>query len=311
MELQRLRYFVAVTEAGGVSRAAARLKVAQPSISQQIRRLEDSIGRPLFDRQGRGMALTDAGRALLPRARRILAEVNEVLREQSESPGTSTSLAVGAIPTMAPYLLPQALAKLRKKLPACDLSVREDVTASLLEMLRDNQLDCAILSTPVEDEMIQTQVLGKEELWAVVPASWPNVGVGAGVGGSMLSVADLREHPAILLEDVHCLSQQVRAFCAARKVAPRVVCRMTQLGTVLELVSVGLGLSLVPEMAAAGDRSTMRRYLRLTSAKPTREIAVAWRAGRTRSHASLMLAGLIQEHLASMNASRARHLPGD
>jgi LysR family hydrogen peroxide-inducible transcriptional activator len=177
---------------------------------------------------------------------------------------------------MAPYILPRALLALRKKLPACEISVREDVTERLVEMLHDNVLDCAILSTPIDDPMIEVEVVGREELLAVVPAAWPEA------SGPMLTVADLREHPAILLEDVHCLSQQVKAFCTARKVAPRVVCRMTQLSTVLELVGLGMGLSIVPEMAARADRSQTRKYVRLTSMKPMREIAIAWRKGRTR-----------------------------
>jgi LysR family hydrogen peroxide-inducible transcriptional activator len=277
MDIQRLRYFLAVAEAGSVSRAATRLRVAQPSISQQLRKLEESIGRKLFDRQGRGMVLTDAGRALHGRAARIVAEVDSLLRDGAGGADEGASrLSVGAIPTMAPYILPRALSALRKKLPACEISVREDVTERLVEMLHDNVLDCAILSTPIDDPMIELEVVGREELLAVVPAAWPEA------TGPMLTVADLREHPAILLEDVHCLSQQVKAFCTARKVAPRVVCRMTQLSTVLELVGLGMGLSIVPEMAARADTSRARKYVRLTSMKPMREIAIAWRRGRTK-----------------------------
>lgn len=277
MDIQRLRYFLAVAEAGSVSRAATRLRVAQPSISQQLRKLEESMGRKLFDRQGRGMVLTDAGRGLQGRAARIVAEVDSLLRDGAGGADEGASrLSVGAIPTMAPYILPRALSALRKKLPACEISVREDVTERLVEMLHDNVLDCAILSTPIDDPMIEVEVVGREELLAVVPAAWPEA------TGPMLTVADLREHPAILLEDVHCLSQQVKAFCTARKVAPRVVCRMTQLSTVLELVGLGMGLSIVPEMAARADTSRARKYVRLTSMKPMREIAIAWRRGRTK-----------------------------
>lgn len=297
MDLQRLRYFLAVAEAGSVSRAAARLRVTQPSVSQQLGKLEASVGRRLFDRQGRGMVLTDAGRGMHTRAARIIAEVDSLLRDGAGMEEGSTRLAVGAIPTMAPYILPRALSALRKKLPECEISVREDVTERLVEMLHDNVLDCAILSTPIDDPMIELEVVGREELLAVVPAAWPEA------RGPMLTVADLREHPAILLEDVHCLSQQVKAFCTARKVAPRVVCRMTQLSTVLELVGLGMGLSIVPEMAARADTSNVRKYVRLTSMKPVREIALAWRRGRTRGRGVEGLGEILKRHWMEKRAS--------
>ncbi|HLO42382.1 MAG TPA: LysR family transcriptional regulator [Phycisphaerales bacterium] len=297
MDLQRLRYFLAVAEAGSVSRAAARLRVTQPSVSQQLGKLEASVGRRLFDRQGRGMVLTDAGRGMHTRAARIIAEVDSLLRDGAGMEEGSTRLAVGAIPTMAPYILPRALSALRKKLPECEISVREDVTERLVEMLHDNVLDCAILSTPIDDPMIELEVVGREELLAVVPAAWPEA------RGPMLTVADLREHPAILLEDVHCLSQQVKAFCTARKVAPRVVCRMTQLSTVLELVGLGMGLSIVPEMAARVDTSNVRKYVRLTSMKPVREIALAWRRGRTRGRGVEGLGEILKRHWMEKRAS--------
>ncbi|MDP1861810.1 MAG: LysR family transcriptional regulator, partial [Gemmatimonadaceae bacterium] len=146
MELQQLRYFVAAAEAGSVSRAAARCHVAQPSLSQQLRKLEEELGVPLFDRIGRGIAITDAGRAFLPRARRILAEVRDAELNLKNDVATGVGrLALGAIPTMAPYILPGALKTLRRKLPACEVSIREDVTESLVEALVDCEIDCALV----------------------------------------------------------------------------------------------------------------------------------------------------------------------
>ena len=146
MELHQLRYFVAIAEAGSVSRAAERCFVAQPSLSQQLKKLEQSLGATLFDRLGRGIALTDAGRALLPRARRILAEVRtteaNLQQEALDGPGT---LVVGAIPTVAPYLIPPALRSIRRAYPGCAVSVREDLTEQLVEALENNEIDCAIV----------------------------------------------------------------------------------------------------------------------------------------------------------------------
>src|SRR6266404_1872914 len=142
MELHQLRYFVAVAECGNVSRAADRCHIAQPSLSQQLRKLEENLGVKLFDRLGRGIAITDAGRALLPRARRVLAEVRETEANlKREADGCQGTLVVGAIPTMAPYLLPAALDRLRAAHPECQVNVREGLTETLVEALADNEID--------------------------------------------------------------------------------------------------------------------------------------------------------------------------
>lgn len=298
MEIHQLRYFVATAEAGSVSRAAMRCHVAQPSLSQQLRRLEATLGTELFDRQARGVVLTDAGRALLPRARRILAEVHDVEtnleRDVDEGRGI---LTVGAIPTMAPYLMPPALGKLRQELPACEIVLREDFTDALVEALLDNQLDCAITSLPIDHELLRAEELGREDLLVVVPEGSP-----IGEEGSV-SLAELRDQPLIRLEEMHCLSQQVEQFCNAKRLASHVVCRTTQLETILAFVTFGVGLSIVPEMAAASDptigRGGGRRYARVKGAKVDRAIAMTWRKDRSRPKAALRLTEIIREQLTS------------
>ncbi len=288
MELHQLRYFVAAAEAGSMTLAARRCRVAQPSLSQQVRKLEDGLGVVLFDRVGRGIALTEAGRALLPRARRILAEVGETrdhLRAEVES--GAGRLAIGAIPTIAPYLLPPVLAALRTEFPACELVVREDLTAALVEAVVNHELDVAITSTPIEHELVETEVVGREELLVVAPASHPLAAVGR------LTPEDLRTQPTVSLHEMHCLGAQIAGFCARAGVRPDIVCRTTQLATVLEFVRLGMGVSLVPAMAAACDGQGERVYLPLAGERPTREIALVWRVGRSRPVASRGLGGLV------------------
>ncbi|MDP9173970.1 MAG: LysR substrate-binding domain-containing protein [Planctomycetota bacterium] len=292
MELQQLRYFVAAAECGSVSRAADRCHVAQPSLSQQLKKLEVSLGVNLFDRMGRGIVITDAGRALLPRARRILAEVRDtelnITREAGDCQGT---LTVGAIPTMAPYLLPAALENLRAAYPKCQIAVREGLTETLVEALADNEIDCALLSTPVQDDLLEIEVLAEEELLIAVPRSHP------AAAHSEVTFADLRGQPTVSLEEIHCLGRQIQGFCSARHLARRVVCRTTQLLTILELVALGVGISMVPEMAAAADRSGRCGYPRLRPGKPVRQIAVAWRQGRSRSMAASRFVELVSKNL--------------
>lgn len=292
MEFRQLRYFVAVAEAGTISRAADRCQVAQPSLSLQIMKLEDELGVQLLDRLGRGVALTDAGRALLPRARRIVAQMQEVessLRTDLEE--GRGRLAVGAIPTMAPYLVPTIIAQLRHEFPQCEIIVREDLTQHLVEAIADNELDVAIMSTPIDHELIDLEVVGREALLVVAPREHPLCAEGE------IALADLRDQPAVTLHEMHCLGKQITDFCEAKRLPRNVVCRMTQIDTLLEFVRLGLGVSIVPEMVAAHDNHPGRTYLRFKRTAPMREIALAWRIGRTRPRLARRFAVLLTSQL--------------
>lgn len=278
MDLRQLRYFVAAADAGSISRAASRLRIAQPSLSQQIRRLEEQVGRPLFDRLGRGVVLTEPGAALLPHARRILAQVEDLeatLRSSDvDGPGR---LALGAIPTMAPYLVPPLLARIRRAHPACEVVIREDLTQNLVEAVADTELDLAITSTPIVNDSVEVEVIGREPMLVVAPAAHPFA------SDDGVALPALRDQPAVTLHEMHCLGRQVDEFCAARRIASNVVCRMTQVETLLEFVRLGLGVSIMPRMVATHDRSAGRVYLPFLRSPPMREIALVWRRGRSRS----------------------------
>ncbi|MGI9517430.1 MAG: LysR family transcriptional regulator [Pirellulaceae bacterium] len=283
MELQQLRYFVAVAETGSFSRAAERCCVAQPSLSQQVKKLETELGCKLFDRLPRQVVMTESGTALLPRAVRILDDVESAVSDLATEVATGRGpLVVGVIPTMAPYLMPQLLKKFVKDFPECQLTIREDFTEHLLPALVHHELDLAILSTPINDPHLEVEVIGQEELLLVVRKDYPL----HSRSKRQLAVSDLREQPAIVLHEMHCLGQQIDSFCTTNQVSRRIVCQSTQLNTVLRLVDIGLGVSLVPEMCARFDQSRARRYERFRKPPPTREIAVAWRRDRTLSHLS-------------------------
>ncbi|MFG0284516.1 MAG: LysR family transcriptional regulator [Phycisphaerales bacterium JB039] len=294
MELRPLRYFVAVAEAGTISRAAARLRVTQPSLSQQLMKLEQELGVDLFDRLGRGVALTEAGQALLPRARRLLAQAQEIEASiRTDTDEGRGGLAVGAIPTMAPYLLPPLVARLRADYPACELIIREDLTQNLVEAIADNELDLAIMSAPVEHDLIDLETIGREPLLVVAPAEHPLC------SEPDISLAELRAQPAVTLHEMHCLGRQISEFCAAKRLASRVVCRMTQIDTLLEFVRLGIGVSIVPAMVAAHDQRSGRTYLPFRSNPPARDIALAWRKGRSRSRLARHFAALARADAAA------------
>lgn len=292
MTLQQLRYFVAVADCGAFTRAATRCDVAQPSLSQQIARLEESLGMRLFDRIGRGATLTDAGRALLPRAREILAHVRDVEAHlEADLDRGVGALAVGAIPTMAPYLLPCAIEAFGRRFPECDLTVREDLTERLVDALIDGNLDLAMMSAPIDNDLVELDVIAHEPLLLAAPA-----GHDLARSGSATS-ADLRDAPVILLHEMHCLGQQMAEFCAVKRVARRIVCTSAQLATVQSLVALGMGVSLVPKMCADADTSKERAYLPFVRGGPSRPIAIAWRKDRSRSRVAQGFAELLRAQL--------------
>lgn len=280
MEVNQLRYFVAAAETGSFSRAAERCNVAQPSLSQQIKKLEDEIGRPLFDRLGRRVALTDAGRLLLDRASAILASLDDTRRELRDAGSGAGTLSVGAIPTVAPYVLPAVTSAIRGRFPDVEVVVREDLTETLLAATAAGELDLALVALPVDDPRLEVVPLFREDILLAVPAGHRLA------GDAPVAIDDLRGEPFVLLGDVHCLGRQVTSFCLQNELQPRVACRTAQLSTALAFVSTGLGVAFVPEMARADDAGEGRVFRRFAEAGPSRTIAAVWHRGRYRKAAA-------------------------
>lgn len=278
METTLLRAFLATADAGALSRAARRLGISQPSLTVQIQRLEQHLGAPLFDRHGRGVALTDIGKALYPRARRILDEVRateEALRRDvAEGFGT---LMVGAIPTVAPYVLPTALERLRMRYPGMRLELREDYSAVLAEQLHDGALDVAIAALPYTFEHLEIESLGTDALLVAVPVAHPATREGR------ITLAQIEGAPTVTLDPAHCLGEQVSGFCTSRQVNLTVVCRSAQLTTVFELVGAGIGISIVPAMAAARHHTPRWACVPLADVPLQREIVAVWPKDRSKS----------------------------
>ena len=278
MDTTLLRAFVETVDAGTLSRAARHLDISQPSLTARIQRLERHLGVPLFDRHGRGVTLTDAGKALYPRARSILDEVRStegaIRREGADEAGT---LSVGAIPTVAPYVIPAALQRLRTSHAATRVELREDYSAVLAKMMLDGALDVVIAALPYAFEHLDTEALGVDALVVAVPAQH------AAVRAGRITLAQLRDAPAVTLDPAHCLGEQVAGFCSSRQVSPSVVCRSAQLATVFELVGAGVGLSIVPAMAAARHNTPQCAYVPLAEHTLQREIVAVWRRGAVKS----------------------------
>ncbi len=292
MEPDLLRAFVESAEAGSFSRAARNLSLAQPSLTAQIQRLERHLGAPLFKRHARGVILSEAGAVLLPRAKQLLAEHRAVefavRREQDEAAHT---VAVGAIPTIAPYLFPAALQRLRRTHAHARVTLREDFSAVLLRALMDGELDVAIAAQPYDFGDLETEGLGADALVVAVPHTH------AAARAGRITLEQLRASPSITLDPAHCLGAQVDGFCASHGITPSVVCRSAQLATVLGLVGIGLGVSIVPAMAAARHNTPQCAYVPLVAHDLEREIVAVWPRGRQRTAVAEAVVDSVRETL--------------
>jgi LysR family hydrogen peroxide-inducible transcriptional activator len=289
MELHQLQYFVKVAELGSFTRAAEQCLVSQPSLSQQIIKLEKELGQPLFERLGRKVLLTDAGRALHQQARQILGAVEEA-RHLCEGASGHGKVVVGAIPTVAPYLLPPLLKRFAQEFPAAEVVVREDVTERTVEGCLAGELDVALLALPVADQMLEVQPLFEEELFLALPRGHRLA------RKKRVTVDDLRTEPFILLNEAHCLGGQMVSFCRNNGFQPAMRCRSAQLLTVQELVGLGQGVSLIPAMARQLDRSSGRVYRSLAPPRPTRTLAVVWHRHRVQSPLMRRFLEIIRGH---------------
>lgn len=290
MELHQLRYVVAVAKTGNFSRAAERCHVAQPSLSQQIQKLEDELGQRLFNRLKRGVKLTEAGESFLPRALRILEEVEAARREAEDTQAlVRGTVTVGALPTIAPYLLPSVIARFSDKYPGIEVVVQEDTTARLLKLATAFEVDMAIMSLPIDESGIEVEKLFSEELVLAVPLNH------ALAKKKSVKVADLEDERFILMKEGHCLGDQVLGFCNRRNFQPNVSCRSAQMETVQALVATGLGISLVPQMALDSGPTNRPVYRSLEGTKPERAIVVIWPKRRAMSRAAKEFLGCLRE----------------
>lgn len=275
MELHQLRYFVAVAELKSFTRAAERCFVAQPSLSQQIIKLEAELGKPLFERLGRTVRLTDAGRALYLQALSILASVDEAkLRVQDATDELSGTVTVGAIPTIAPFLLPKILQDFHRSLPKANLVLLEDYTDGIVAGCLSGELDLGLLALPILDSQLHVEPLFEEELLLAVSRRHRLA------KSKRVTFDDLNNEPFILLNDMHCLGRQIVSFCNEESCSPAIACRSAQVLTVQQLVASGFGISLLPAMAADLDRDPKRVYRRISGTAPTRSVGLIWHKQR-------------------------------
>lgn len=292
MEIHQLRYFVAVAEEKSFSRAAEKVRVAQPSLSQQIQKLESELGQPLFDRLARRVVLTEAGTGFLPYAQRILNELSSAQRyvsDRSETPRGRVCL--GILPTIAPFVLEKLLARSAEKFPEVRLSITEDVTDNLLRTVDTGETDLAVISTCRSASGAHLERWAYEPLMAALPKTH------ALARQRVVSWRELKRETVLILPESHCLSRQIHRSCVQHRVRDQRVDAL-QLTTLLAMVSAGRGISLVPKMAAGSSAEKSGCvFLPFKGVQPKREINLLRNAQHYQSKAAVAATQVAREVL--------------
>lgn len=282
--LRQLEYLVAVAEELSFRAAAERCHVSQPALSEQIRLLEEQLGVRLFERDSKRVALTEAGAHVLERARAVLGDVDTLVDAALGQGGPlSGTLVLGAIPTVAPYVLPGLVAAARAAHPRLRLVLREAQTATLLEALRAGRVDAALLALPASAAGLSSVPLCEDPFLLAAPRGHRL----AAKGPARLS--DLRREEVLLLEDGHCLRDQALALCGEAGASEAQDVRATSLRTLARLVATGLGVTLLPALARdeAADGVVLRPF---RAPAPGRTLGLCWRASSARGRDFLLLA---------------------
>lgn len=295
--LRQLEFLCAVADEGSFSRAADVCHVTQPTLSSAIKEVEGLLGVQLIEREARGASLTPAGETAVERARLILSDAADMVAaaRQAGQP-LHGPFRLGAIPTVAPYLLPKTIHKLRQAYPDVKLYLREDQTERLLDDLRARRLDAALIALPWDAPGIETEALGEDEFLLVTPAAHPLLAV------PELETDDLALEDVLLLDDGHCLRDHAVSACQLPNARKSADVTATSLSTLVQMVAGGLGVSLLPRIAAdAGVTAGTDAALRAFSKRLVgREIGIAWRAGSPRAAEAKLIGEQVRELLSSL-----------
>ncbi len=301
--IRQLRYFVALAETGGFGRAAEIVHVTQPALSQQIKELETTLGARLVDRLPRGVQLTRAGQEVLRRARRILSEVGDLEPAVRLSRGLSGRLRLGVIPTVAPYLLPLALTRLRARDLTLDIRVREAQTEPLIEALGQGRLDAVVAALPLPGSNLVAEPLFEDRFVLA--------GTRARLDRWASSVEELRPtslapDQLLLLDEGHCLADQALEVCGL-KGRGQIDLGASSLATLAGLVAEGFGLTLLPEIALRAETAAAPELalMRFAAPEPSRDLALIRRSGSSDDGWVEALADILRDAAAELLQSAA------
>jgi LysR family hydrogen peroxide-inducible transcriptional activator len=274
MNLRDLHYLVTLADHRHFGRAAAACFVSQPTLSTQIRKLEDELGVALVERAPRKVMLTPAGRDIAERARRVLADVEQLKESARRTRDPEAGcVRLGIFPTLAPYLLPHVVPSIRKRFPRLELLLVEEKTERVLRMLHEGRLDAGVLALPLHDDALHVKFLFEEPFLLAAPKSHPLA------ARDSLALRDLADEQLLLLEDGHCLRDQALDVCTRAGAGEHDGFRATSLETLRQMVAASVGITLLPTLAVKPPvaQSDGIRLLRFRDPRPSRRIGMVWR----------------------------------
>ncbi len=293
IKLKDLRYLVTVADTGHFGQAAERCFVSQPTLSAQLKKLEDYLGVQLLVRQPKGATLTQAGEQIVARARLILSASDEVVTiAQTHRDPLSGRLKVAMIPTVGPYVLPQVAPAVRRRMPRLDLLLFEYQTAVILEKLHTGDIDIGVLALPVDDVSLASRKLYDEDFNVALPAHHRLA------KQATVRIAELENESLLLLEEGHCLRDQALEVCGRISIHERQDFRATSLETLRQMVAAGAGVTLMPELASRGAYGNARGVVIRPLVRPTphRQIGAVWRKSSARAAAIQAFCDVLVKH---------------
>jgi LysR family hydrogen peroxide-inducible transcriptional activator len=302
MNLKDLKYLVALADTGHFGKAAERTFVSQPTLSAQLKKLEDYLGVKLVERQPKNVQLTEVGKQVVVRARRMLDESDEIIAlARNNTDPFAGKLKLGLIPTIGPYLLPRVMQKLRKALPQLGLMLYEHQTEPLLKRLRDGEIDLGVLALPIAQEGLESRTLYEEAFTLAVPNQHPLS------AKTTVKIQDLKGQTLLLLEDGHCLRDQALEVCSRIDVKEAEDFRATSLETLRQMVVAGLGVTLLPETAVESPFGSQRGLCIRHFAKPapTRTVGAVWRKTSTRGAAIAAVCDVLENVVGQRSKAEA------
>lgn len=291
MNLRDLRYLVALADERHFGKAAERCYVSQPTLSAQIRKLEEYLGVALVERQPKRVALTETGEKIVARARLLLQEADAIVElARSDRDPLAGALRLALIPTVGPYLLPHVAGRLKRDLPRLKLMLYEYQTGPLTEKLRAGEIDMGILALPLAIDGLETEPLFDEPFTLAVPANHPLA------ERDKVRVEDLKGEQLLLLEDGHCLRDQALEVCSRVRFNEELDYRATSLETLRQMVAAGHGVTLLPELAATAPVGAARglKIKPFVRPMPGRTVGAVWRKSTTRGPAIAAVAATIR-----------------
>ncbi len=271
MNIRDLRYFLAVADLEHFGQAADKCCVTQPTLSGQIKKLEEELGVTLFERTNRRVMVTESGRHIAQSARRILREVDAIHETaKSTHDPLSGKFRLGAFPTLAPYIFPDLVPKVKETMPDLRLILIEEKTAVLIDKLHHGAIDAALLALPVHDNFFTCQKLFDDEFYLAVPDGHKLV------GRKKINQEILRQHRLLLLEEGHCLRNQALEVCRLHDIAEEQDFKATSMETLRMMVKASTGITFMPKIAM-GENDDGIHYIPFEPPVPTRQIGLVWR----------------------------------